>query len=199
MSREKNRHWQVATGNAAAAAAMYLVGGPVADAQGGIVYNNTPISVVIATPGTVSVPWDIDGNAIADFTLSTFLDFSASVNGGGRFINRVSVSEDGIEALGNVASVLDVGPNLPAGYFWGAANAVRTMISIYTAVFSYGADAMNNGLAFGWGPPISQLVGFRFGTGINERFGWAHMEINLAQGKLSVLDWAYEDTGGAIH
>jgi hypothetical protein len=174
--------WKITAGSAAACA-MYMGTCPSADAD--IVHFNTPITIGI---GGGTVDWDVDGDATADFTLATFASTSLSINGGGAFVNLLGSSFDGIEGFAPVASQFDVGPTLPASYFFGYNNATfRTMMTSGGA--NLGPDASN------WDAP-TQYVAFRFG---NTFYGWASVTLDTANATLTVNEWAFENTGAAIH
>lgn len=184
QARAFGRH--LATGSAAAAA-MYLAPGMVGSADAAIVHVTTPIQIGI---GGGSVPWDIDGDTVADFTLSTFGLTSASINGGGAFVNLVGSNEDGIEGFPTQESQFDIGPNLAPPYFFGVTNAVfRTMMTSGGAFL--GPDAL------GWDAP-TQYVAYRFNSG-GFKYGWASVTLDTTAAVIRINEWAYENTGGAIH
>ncbi len=184
--RRSVKKWQLAAGSAAAAA-MYLGASPSADAA--IVYVTTPLSIGL---GGSLVNWDVDGDSTTDFRLETFGSSSLSINGGGvngAFVNLVGATEDGIEGFDTTASQFDVGPALPAGYFFGLPNAAfRTMM--VSGGTTLGPDAL------GWAAP-TQYVGFKFGAVPN--YGWASVTLDTTTATLSINEWAYEDTGREIH
>jgi hypothetical protein len=189
---------RLATAGGAAAAAMYLAPGATPEAQAVIVHVTTPISITANGTGTQpDVPWDVDGNAVPDFLLHSSVFFGGnylSLNGGGAFVNLVSPTEDGIEGFPTQATQFDVGPNLAAPYFFGENGALfRTMMYVGPGAGSFAADAL------GWAA-ATQYVGFRIGpAGPSARFGWASVTLDLTTDTLRINEWAFENSGGAIH
>lgn len=179
------KKWRLAA-SSAAATAMYL--GTLAPVDGDIVHVTTPLSIGLFNS---NVNWDVDGNGVTDFHLQAYTSSSLSINGGGAFVNLIGSAEDGIEGFDTVASQFDVGQTLPSGYFFGQSNAAfRTMLA---SSYYLGNDAL------GWDSP-TQFVGFRFiAEGPSIGYGWASVTIDLAEARLTINEWAYEDSGGAIH
>lgn len=175
------------------------------EAEADIVYYSplNAISVSSGTSGTTN--WDVDfSDATAEFQLivtgGTIRIGSVGLNGNG-FVRGV-VDTSSLAAARNLDPVLyllDVGPGLnpPNGngaYVFGAAGA-RAFIraNTTTPISTIGAPGFVEG---------DNYVGFRFNSS-GTKYGWARINIDVGGGglgdeTLTVVEWAFEDTGGDI-
>ncbi len=194
----------------ASLATLYAL--PVAS-QAGIVYvNGSPLTISIEGARAFDyqpIDWDLDGDTVADFRLEAFRTInytggSSTYYGsyypgmsfptgrielndatGGR--GMVQDQGDPAGAVQPLASGETVGPTLAAGRQWGPTAARVLMSSSY--YFGFPSNALFDG---------SNFVGLRFDSNGQTLYGWAELFLDTDMLELSVLRWAYDDTGNEI-
>ncbi|HHJ15499.1 MAG TPA: hypothetical protein ENJ80_02260 [Gammaproteobacteria bacterium] len=196
--------------NTASLASLYAL--PIAS-QAGVVYvDGSPLTLSIDDARVFDyqpIDWDVDGNSVADFRLEAFRTInytggSSTTDGsyypglsfpegrlelndatGGRgMVQNATDSPGGITAL-NAGDT--VGPTLAAGKQWSPP-ATRVLMTS----FSYDGFP-GNGLFDG-----TSFVGLRFDSNGQTLYGWAEILLDTNLLEMSVLRWAYEDSGNRI-
>lgn len=172
-------------------------------AQGAIVPGAGPVSINFTQSSST---WDVDGSGGDDFVLKVvtstggnklihFSNSAGALNGRGIVVKTNGTG--GLSTAGNVGFMASfagglVGPTLAAGYSWGLPGAVRTLMTQTTG----GTNSQGVALQ-GWGGG-EFYFGFSFevpngGSGFNLLYGFALLDIDLANGIVSIERWAYED------
>ena len=177
--------------------ALYLL---PAVAQAGVVHvTGSPITLSLTDPVGTTVSWDVDGIDGPEFEL-----FRASF-GGSQSIHIASVNaafaplngrgfvgptlgSDNVQAL---QQGFNVGPTL-AAYAWGV-SGYRYRNAMYNA----GAGAQIGYDMIGFVAGQDGYIGFRFNTPGGLEYGWATINIDPATQRVTIREWAYNDTPNA--
>jgi hypothetical protein len=201
--------------HAGLAGALALAAG--SGAYGGVVFVSTPANLPNAATPTAAGPvtWDVNGDAVNDFSFSFRNPQAASpANGVLWQANMNPTPAGGINAVigyGGTSTFAygtklnsgdQVGPAAPTGSVWKNVGQV-ILGSFYRfngVVTPYG------GFASGATPSSSVVrgfVGFRFNVGGNTRYGWLDVEIRGSSGAANTggiffFGAAYEDSGQQI-
>ena len=178
--------------------------------QAGIVHVTTPLNMSIEDARAFDyqpIDWDVDGNSVADFRLEAFRTISYSGGGSGSYYSyglsrpfgRLELNDssggrgmvqntgDGSSTVRPLAAGDVVGATLDAGRQWGpSVNRILMTSSSYSGFLS-------NGLSDG-----SNLIGFSFDDSGQTRYGWAEVFMDESLLEMSVVQWAYDDSGNSI-
>jgi hypothetical protein len=167
-----------------------------------------------SNPATGTTPWDVNGDAVNDFTFQFRNPQTASPNPGVIWqANMNPAVSGGTQAIAgftgpfiNYGSRLTagqvIGPVLPAGSIWE--NSAQVCLGSFYR--SGGVTSAYGGFATGATPSASIVrgfVGFRFTIGGNTRYGWLDVEVRGATsaantGGIFFFGAAYEDSGQSI-
>jgi len=186
-------------GYTAAAGGLAFAGG---DAMGAIVHFNTPVSVSwntgTATASVNVAAWDINNNGNPDGALFAGAPFGAL--GGGIAVAPFLGVGSGIVLFepDPAISSAPFAANLPASHFVSTwASASYFFFGLLTTPPSAGLGGFLNTTGY---------AGFAFGdnTQPGPTFGWAKVRVDTdlsgpVSVKLTVFEWAYDDTGAPIH
>lgn len=153
-------------------------------AQAGIIYTDIPdwISDLTSGPGSNSQGFDINGDLIDDFTAS----------------HSSGVSYYG----GNIANLDGTGTNNPVSTsgWYSAALSAGTLIDASSPLQNdYSYASLGN--SYGWGEVIGAgdtFVGLSFDVGGDIKYGWMGLNFSADGERLSIYDFAYEDSGRGI-
>lgn len=167
-------------GSYAAVAGSMLAGGAVANAE--VIYSG-PQNIAVAQFNSLQVDLNADG----------FNDI--------KFKNYVFGSGNYMGALVNFAPGKLVSFTAgPFSYSYASNLAQGTVIGPASSLASFFGS-----MAFGAANPNAQfnvapdgLVGLTFPAGSNNYFGWVRVAVDQAQGKLTINEWAYENTGESL-
>jgi len=189
--------------NAASLAALYAL--PMAS-QAAVVHVTTPLTLSIDSARAFDyqpVDWDVDGNSVVDFRLEAFRSIyytsSASSYPLSRNFGRLNLNDasGGLGMVQNTGDASDrirpltagetVGLPLSAGRQWGP--SIDRLIMSSTSYMGITHFPLQDG---------SNLIGFRFDDGGNTRYGWAELVIDESLLQMSIVQWAYEDSGSSI-
>jgi hypothetical protein len=168
-----------------------------AGAQAGIVYHPEGFGpITVTSPNTF---WDVDtgsaNNNGAEFNLHGSSGYASMDSNGLNARGLVQANGQFNDAFQKLAAGFGVGPTLAGGYQWGGAGQnVRTIIDYYGNV---GGDAAVGGFVGGG----NEYFGFRFTDSTGGLFyGWANLNIDLANSNFSIQCWAYNDqANGSIN
>jgi hypothetical protein len=201
-TRRQGRHSATELlGYTAAAGGLAFAGG---DAMADIIHFNTQLSVswssTTATAHSTRVPWDINGDGIANGRLLA----------GGKDATYKTVfgGLQGLVGFAGTGSVLFAMSSAPFLTGFAASSSV-----------SAGAGAGFSGGGILGGSVISTKATFAFGNFVNTTgyvgmafkdasnpngfFGWAKvrtdLDVNAGTARTTVFEWAYDDTGAPIH
>jgi hypothetical protein len=168
-------------------------------AQGAIItVTGAPVSMTLAGPDGDTVAWDVDGAGGVDFQLHRY------VNPG--FYREVHIESTGLNGRGLVAPGTCTCMPLPIsrsfrvgptryGYYWGYSNTYRIAMSTYSGAATVGIDFYNGGFI-----PGKNLFGFRFLSGSDILYGFGEIDLDLANGVVTITQWAYNTVpDGQIH
>ena len=200
---------------AAAAGSLAALSMASQDATAEIVHvDDSPLTVSLGGTLNAGVDWDVDGAFGREFVLaigsfgSIYLDSNSLITGsnggplnGQGFVNTSTTQET--DLVNNLPQGFVVGPTLASGYqFAFGEQTYRTILTSNGS--SFGGDTENfvNG---------DNFVGFRFDADGTTLYGWAKIEVGLdpgagpgpgpadsVPGEVTIAEWAYETTGGAI-
>lgn len=191
----KKKHYR----NATAATVTSLIA--TGNVQGVIHHFDTANAFSLGFGSAGSVPWDIDGED------------------GGNEARFITVVEEDIELvpvtsnfsfvkLGNGGARSNALNNLTLNYPVSSAGKFRYQpLQLINAQNGTGDDSstiFKLGSVTGWTSGVSGYFGFRFDdqgqSGTNTVYGWARLTIVLddLNSEVTLHEWAYEDSGGAI-
>lgn len=162
-----------------------------------IIHNDTGLPTATTNNGGITdISWDVDGAFGVDFAVTTrgFGPPTIVIDSDGRNgQGMVQLPPNaGADEIRNLASGVNVGPTLSAGYVWGPGNQDSRTFLVNSSIVSANAD----GFVFG-----DNFIGFRFDAGPVRLYGWARINlVNNGGGSasLTVAEWAYEDSGAAV-
>jgi hypothetical protein len=177
--------------------ALYLL---PAVAQAGVVYvSGSPITLSLNDPVGTTVSWDVDGIDGPEFQV-----FRASFGGSqsiqigsvnatfaplnGRGFVGPGLNSDDVQAL---PLGFNVGPTL-AAYAWGV-SGYRYRNAMYNA----GGGAQIGYDMVGFAAGQDGYIGFRFNALNGLEYGWATINIDPTTQRVTIRDWAYNDTPNA--
>jgi hypothetical protein len=183
---------------AAAASALTLASG----AEAAIVYSGAKnIPLALTGNGTASVGVDLDGDGVNDFTFS--LQRSQASTYGTAFARLSAPYLNGFLATastGGRVRKLASGASINASATFWSNTGVGLLRSITTSSF-----ASNVGGLWTGGSPSASTSGFAgvyFSGGTSSGYAWLrlslHNDASNLPDQLTVIDWAWEDTGGTI-
>lgn len=167
----------------------------------------------VVAPGTGGpVTWDANGDAVNDFSFNYRFPNSTGTTGVVWQANMNPISSTGAAVVGylgpfinyatNLAPGAPIGPVLnPGASFRGQAQV--TLGSVYRSggvPSPYGGFSTGSPNVGGAGNPSSGsgLVGFRFGSGVNTRFGWLRVNVIPDGGGIQFVEGAFENDGRSI-
>ncbi len=165
-------------------------------AEAGIVYHPEGVGPInVHSPYT---PWDVDSgnpnNAGDEFLMAGFHGTSASISTAAPGFARgmVQTNSQSARTFQKLAMGFAIGPSLSGHYRWGATHVVRTIIS-------HGGTTVGSGAApGGFTGGGNEYFGFRFTDLTGGLFyGWANLNIDLANQQFSITEWAYNDVAEA--
>jgi hypothetical protein len=189
-------------GYTAAASGLAFAGG---DAMADIIHFNTQLSVswssATATTHSTTVPWDINGDGIANGRLlaggqdATYKTVFGALQGFQGFdTERLSFVSSASFSLARFAASSSVSAGAGAGFSGGGV---------------LGGSVISGGATFAFGNFVNTTgyVGMRFKDPSTSYaygfYGWAKVrtdfDVNAGTARTTVFEWAYDDTGAPIH
>jgi hypothetical protein len=125
----------------------------------------------------------------------TYVYLNSRFENGRGFVQRSPIGINGRRDVQNLANGVSVGPSLTASYAWGSGEQQLRDILIGSQL-----GRPTKGFVFG-----DNFIGFRFDASGTTLYGWARITLELlssnpqGQASLTIAEWAYEDSGAAIH
>jgi hypothetical protein len=191
------------------AGAMALAAGSGAYASIVVVTPPANIPNLVAPTATPNIPWDVNGDAVNDFTFG-FRNPQASPGNGVQWqANSGPVTAAGVNAIiGYTGPFLNYATKLAAGASISGAATFKNTAQVCLGSFyrSSGVVTAYGQFATGTVPAnsiVRGFIGFKFDIGGSTRFGWLDVEVRGSSsaansGGIFFFGAAYENSGQAI-
>ena len=135
--------------------------------------------------------WNLDGDAIVDFTLEHDLSFQ-----------ELRIGVHGENAVVGTSFTFSTATSSTTNYFVArlfASDPINPATPLVgDAYFNWSAQSTGSSYdPFGWVGAQNGFVGVQFSIDGNLHYGWGRINRDIEDGSGTLVDWAYEDTPGA--
>lgn len=165
-------------------------------AHAGIIYSGV-LNTVAPTTGTLFIDFDT-----VSVSTSTIAGFDLSIQGGSLSTNFDGPSLFVVRRANNPTFLAQSTASLPSGFVIGPSPAAPFNFGFSTATggtTEQGAPIFGGTSQGAWPFGTAGIVGFSFRDGNNNlRYGWARIALGEGPGIRTLVDFAYENTGGTI-
>ncbi|MCE2924781.1 MAG: hypothetical protein LW822_04905 [Phycisphaeraceae bacterium] len=175
-------------------AAVALAGAGAQSARADIIYSGL---LNILAPGTGTLWVNFDNGATSTTSAASVPGFDLSIQGGALSTNFAGPSLFVVRRVNNPTFLAQSTAALPSGYIIGPTPG---------APFNFGYSTATGGTAIvgttpagGWTFNANNTFGFSFRDASNNvRYGWARIALGGSPGVRTLVDYAYENSGGTI-